>query len=247
MTKLNQFFCFLSLFFLSSISQLECSQIGLLLVATGKYIQFIEPLVQSAEKYFCKDHEVTYFVFTDQEGPSLPHTVYVYQKRLGWPFDTMNRYHIYHKNWALLQKQDYLFALDADMLFAAEVGNEILGKRVATLHPGFTDKRGSYETKIESTACVKPREGHHYFAGGFYGGERESFLHILQTNIRHIDEDLAKEVIAVWHDESHWNRYCIDYPPTVILSPSYCYPENWSLNYPKKLLALDKNHADIRR
>ena len=32
-----------------------------------------------------------------------------------------------------------------------------------------------------------------------------------------------------------------------ILSPSYCYPENWKLKYPKKLLALDKNHDEIRK
>ena len=35
--------------------------------------------------------------------------------------------------------------------------------------------------------------------------------------------------------------------PTTILSPSYCYPESWNLNYTKKLLALDKDHESIRK
>ncbi len=233
-------------FLLSILSGIEAANVGLLVVATGKYIQFVKPLIESAEQHFCKNHRVTYFIFTDQEPIPLPNTVYVFQKRLGWPFDTMNRYHIYYNNRDLLKSQDYLFASDADMLFVGEVGDEILGERVATLHPGFIGKRGTYETKPNSRACVHSREGKHYFAGGFYGGARDSFLQILKTNIANIDDDLSRGVVAVWHDESHWNRYCIDHPPTVILSPSYCYPENWNLPYPKKLLALDKDHAKIR-
>lgn len=226
---------------------LEAANVGLLVMATGKYIQFVGPLIESAEKYFCKNHQVTYFVFTDQEPIFFPNTVYAYQSRLGWPYDTMHRYHTYQKNWELFKDQDYLFACDADMLFVSPVGDEILGERVATLHPGFVGKRGSYETNPLSKACVRRKEGKCYYAGGFYGGSKEAFSHILQTNIRHIDEDLKRGLIAVWHDESHWNRYCIDYPPTVVLSPSYCYPESWNLPYEKKLLALDKDHNTVRQ
>jgi histo-blood group ABO system transferase len=225
---------------------LNADNIGLLIVATGKYIQFVSPLIESAERHFLKNHKVTYFIFTDQEPGSHPNAVYVYQKRLGWPFDTMHRYHIYYQNRELFKGQDYLFATDADMRFVGDIGDEILGERVATLHPGFIGQRGSYETNPHSSACIGAGEGKYYFAGGFYGGSRDAFLHILRTNIHRIESDLDRSIIAVWHDESHWNRYCIDYPPTVILSPSYCYPESWNLPYPKKLLALDKDHAKFR-
>lgn len=245
MRKFLQIFCCAALFYFNFA---QGANVGLLIVATGKYIQFVEPLILSAEKHFCKNHQVTYFVFTDQKTTPLPRTIYAFQARLGWPFDTMNRYHAYYNNWELLKDQDYLFALDADMLFVGEVGDEILGERVATRHPGFIDKRGSYETDPQSKACVKINEGEHYFAGGFYGGSRDAFFHILTTNIHNIEDDLSRGVIAVWHDESHWNRYCIDYPPTAILTPSYCYPESWVwLNYPPKIHALDKNHAEIRQ
>lgn len=233
--------------FILSFSFVHSANIGLLIVATGKYIQFVEPLVLSAEKHFCKNHQVTYFVFTDQNAVPLPHTIYAFHPRLGWPFDTMNRYHAYYNHAELLKDQDYLFALDADMLFVEDIGDEILGERVATLHPGFIGQRGTYETDPASKACVNMNEGVMYFAGGFYGGSRDAFFHILQTNIASIEEDLSRGIIAVWHDESHWNRYCIDYPPTVILSPSYCYPESWMLNYSKKIIALDKNHAEMRQ
>jgi histo-blood group ABO system transferase len=224
----------------------EPKNVGLLVVATGKYIGFVNPLVESARKHFCRDHKVTYFVFTDRELAPAEDIVRIEQARLGWPYDTMMRYQVYLDHWQELSNQDYLFACDADMLFVGDVGEEIFGKRVATLHPGFIGKRGTYETDARSTAYIGKREGSHYFAGGFYGGEANSFLHILKTNMSHIQEDLKKGIIAVWHDESHWNRYCVDFPPTLILNPSYCYPESWNLPYPKKLLALDKNHAAFR-
>ncbi len=221
-------------------------KVGLLIVATGKYLCFAKSLIESAKKHFCHDHHVTYFVFTDQEFDPPEDVVRIEQRRLGWPYDTMMRYKVYLDHWEQLSEQDYLFASDADMLFVSDVGDEIFGKRVATLHPGFVGKRGSYETDPRSKACIGKGEGTHYFAGGFYGGESDSFLHILQTNIAHIQDDLSRGLIAVWHDESHWNRYCINFPPTLVLTPSYCYPETWNLPYTKKLLALDKDHAAFR-
>lgn len=234
------------LFCLVLHTPLYSKNIGLLVVATGKYVSFIPPLIQSADQFFCKEHRVTFFIFTDSALQSADHIVPIYQERLGWPYDTMMRYHIYHHNRAYFEEQDYLFACDADMLFAGEVGNEILGERVATIHPGFVNQRGSYETNPMSLACVYPNEGKYYYAGGFYGGSKEEMMNIAKTNAQKIDQDLQNGMIAVWHDESHWNRYCIDHPPTVILSPSYCYPESWHLPYEKKILALDKNHSEFR-
>lgn len=226
------------------------ANIGLLVMATGRYTSFVGPLVQSAELHFCQGHNVTYFVFTDGTLDSsldnLP-IVRVYQKRLGWPFDTMMRFQVYADNSDLLASQDYLFCCDADMLFVDEVGDEILSERVATQHPGFVGKRGSYETNSRSKACIRDWEGEYYFAGGFYGGTSEEVLRIARTNALNIKNDLDKGIIAVWHDESHWNRYCIDTPPTLILTPSYCYPESWNLPYPRKLLAIDKNHEEFRK
>ncbi len=238
---------FLSLWVLGS-QHLFGANVGLLVMATGKYTCFVPPLLQSAEKHFCRNHHVTYFVYTDGkiEIPSLTEVVTIYQERLGWPFDTMMRYHVYEKSHALLATQDYLFACDADMLFVDDVGDEILGERVATQHPGFVGKRGSYETNPLSKACIYDWEGEQYFAGGFYGGSTEEVLKIFRTNIMNIDDDYSRGLVAVWHDESHWNRYCIDHKPTTILNPSYCYPESWNLPYPKKLLCLDKNHQEFR-
>jgi histo-blood group ABO system transferase len=228
-------------------STLFADKIGLLVMATGKYIIFVEPLIRSARAHFCPGHEITFFIFTDKQAPISHDIVSVFQSKLGWPFDTMMRNETYASHKELFASQDYLFACDADMLFVDTVGDEILGERVATMHPGFVGKRGSYETSSTSLACVSQTEGECYFAGGFYGGSRDEFLNIASTLAQRVNNDLKQGVIAVWHDESHWNRYCIDHKPTVILTPSYCYPESWDLPYQKKLLALDKDHKEFQQ
>jgi histo-blood group ABO system transferase len=222
-------------------------KVGLCIVATGRYDHFIAPLVDSARKYFCPNQDVTYFVFTDGTIPQAPDIVRIEQKRLGWPYDTMMRFEIYAANEQPLKKMDYLFACDADMLFVDTVGDEILSKFVGTQHPGFVNKRGSYETNPKSLAYVPENKGKIYFAGGFWGGFSTKFLKVCNELNRRIHVDLSNNIIPVWHDESHLNRYCIDHPPTKVLSPSYCYPENWSLPYHRRLLALDKNHSEMRK
>ncbi len=100
--------------------------IAVLVAATGKYIKFIPPLISSAKKYFCRNHNVTYFIFTDgflEESESI---IKVYQKRLGWPHDSMLRCQMHYGISERLEKMDYVFTIDADMRFVDFVGDEIL-------------------------------------------------------------------------------------------------------------------------
>lgn len=224
-------------------------KVGLLVMATGKYTVFLGNLLTSADIYFLPDHDRTYFVFTDGQVPASDHIVRIEQKRLGWPFDTMMRFDVYLNAASYFADYDYLFACDADMLFVDRVGDEILGARVATQHPGYAlpdQRHDDYERNVLSKAYIAPNEGSFYFAGGFFGGTVREFLTMARICTNNILIDLERNVIAKWHDESHLNRYFIDYPPTVILSPSYCYPDIWDLPFAKKLLALTKNHAEFQ-
>ncbi len=215
--------------------------VGLLIVATGKYIGFVSELLASAEQHFCTKHNVTYFIFTDGNFPTRNNVVTIYQDRLGWPYDTLMRYSFYDTHREKLKKMDYLFATDADMLFVDTIGDEILSDRVATQHPGFFSRRGTYEKRGVSTACVGPAEEKYYFAGGFNGGSRKEFLKMARVITQNIQKDLQNGIIAIWNDESHINRYFIDNTPTCILSPSYCYPENWDTPQTKRQLAYPEN------
>jgi histo-blood group ABO system transferase len=239
---------FLSLNFLHSEESFSNRyKVGLCIVATGRYDQYAQRLIDSARPFFCTNSDVTYFIFTDGKITPSKDVVICYQKRLGWPHDTLKRFEMYERRKEILNEMDYLFALDADMYFVARVGEEILSDLVATQFPGYVGRRGPYEKNPSSTACVRKEEGEIYFAGAFYGGKREEFFKLLKTVNEKIAQDEAKNVIAKCHDESHLNRYFIDHKPTLVLSPSYCYPESWQLTYPKKLLALDKNHKEMRK
>ena len=226
------------------------AKVGLLVIATGKYDQFIPVLYKSMKKYFLTNHDVTMFVFTDQEIPNKDGLVSFPHIHEPWPNPTLKRYHVFDKYREELLKMDYLYYCDADMRFVSEVGDEVLpsseSNLIATEHPGFYGgRRGTYETRAESTAYVSDNEGECYFAGGFNGGTAEAFLKMSAVIKERVDKDLEKGIVAIWHDESQMNRYLIDNKPSV-LNPSYCYPESWDLPFEKKLLALDKNHSEIR-
>lgn len=238
---------YFSLLLLMVISECSAAKVGLLIMATGRYDHFVAPLIDSADTYFVPGHDVTYFVFTDGTIPERDDIVRIEQKRLGWPHDTLMRLPLYYRHRDKWADMDYVYSCDADMLFVDVVGDEIFSERVATQHPGYINKRGTYEARQVSTAYVAPDEGEIYFAGGFNGGSKKGFEHFSRTVTQQIIKDLEHNFIAVWHDESHINRYFIDYPPSVVLSPSYCYPESWDLPYTKRLLALDKNHEEMRK
>lgn len=223
-------------------------KVGLLIIATNKYISFLKPLIQSADKHLLKNYDVTYYVFTnmDFEIESQRKIVKINVEHKPWPWMTLGRYKIFSDNSPTLQNMDYLFYSDVDMLFVSEVGDEILSERVGTQHPCFVDQRGTPETNPNSLACVHPNESMQYFAGGFNGGDSLEYLKMAKKISENIDKDLKNGIIAIWHDESHLNRYFVDNPPTKVLNPSYCYGESMDLPYEKKLLALDKNHAFMR-
>lgn len=226
------------------------AKIGLLVIATNKYIKFVDPLWQSVKQHFLPGHETTMFVFTNMTDfvPEQGQVV-IPQQHMAWPGPTLFRYNIFHGAREKLSQMDYLYYCDADMKFVDAVGDEILGYRVGTIHPGFFNRprhEFTYETNINSTAFVPSYDGKKYFAGGFNGGTSKSYLEMCKVLSDRIADDYRRGVIAVWHDESHMNKYFIENPPTVELSPAYCYPESWNIPFDKKLLALDKNHKEIR-
>jgi histo-blood group ABO system transferase len=222
-------------------------KIALCLIGTGKYHSFLAPCIESVRKHFCAGHSVQIHVCSDREvaGPGVtwwksPHAP--------WPAPTIFRYRTMLKAKAELLKADYVFYLDADSLLVGPVGAEICGELTATLHPGFFDKPRSsytYEDRPDSRACVGQHEGRHYYFGAFEGGRSPRWVAAMEEMALRIDDDASRGITAVWHDESHWNRYLIDHPPEVVLPPTYCCPETWQMKG-RKILALDKNHADVR-
>lgn len=224
-------------------------KIGLLIIATNKYTDFLKNLISSADDFFLTDSNVEYFVFTDTEdiGVSSEREINIVKtNHKDWPWMTLGRYNIFNLHKEELSKMNYLYYCDADMIFVDSVGSEILSDRVSTQHPGLYGRRGTPETNPNSTACVSIFENMQYFAGGFNGGSSEEYLKMCETCSENIKKDESNKITAIWHDESHLNRYFIDNPPTKILDPGYCYGESLRPPFKPRLIALDKDHKEIR-
>jgi len=228
------------------------SKILLCTIATGKYHHFVSPLLESAKENFFPDIGFDVLVFSDRPK-DIPNEVYtsVWYHR-PWPYPTLLRYHAFLSQRSLLSSYDYVFYCDIDMLFVDEVSDILHDGIVATIHPGFYNKTRleyTYETNPNSTAYISPNEGIKYFAGGFNGGSSSEFLKMSDTICKNINSDLENNIVAVWHDESHLNKYLSNYDNIRMLDPSYCFPEAlWAKDLPfrKRLMALDKNHNELR-
>lgn len=226
-------------------------KIALCVIATGKYGRFLGSLLPSVGVFFCPQHEVEVVLFTDGEvGRICRLPVHVHRTaHEAWPGPALHRHDILLQAESRLVNYDYVFYSDADMLFAGAMADEILGAGLtATLHPGFAGRpRGTftYETRPASAAYIRPDEGTYYFCSGFQGGRAAAFLQAARHMADAAASDSRCGITAIWHDESHWNRYLIDHPPETILSPLYCSPQSWNVS-DRKLIALDKNHAEMR-
>lgn len=225
-------------------------RVGLCVIATANYRMYIRPLLRSVRRNFLPEHDVTVFLFTDRAIAPEADLRVIPVEHSQWPGMAIRRYPLFREHAEAFKGIDYLYYMDADMRVIDKVGREILGDLVGTVHPGFHDRpRGkfTYERRPESTAWIAPEEGARYYCGAFQGGRTERYLEAVGVMAAQIDTDTAKGITAVWHDESHWNRYLIDHRPTLELSPSYCwYPDGRSREFEGKIAVMLKDAAVMR-
>jgi hypothetical protein len=160
-------------------------KIAYLTLATGKYSNFIEQLVNSGNKNFLTEDEIDFIIFTDNKDEKLKKlkkTKIIYQEKMGFPYDSLKRYNIINKNFKMLQSYDYIFYGNVNMYFNKHISNKILpdetqNNLVAVAHPGYYNKNNKeypYERNSISTAYIKHgEENNMYYQGCFCGGKTE--------------------------------------------------------------------------
>ncbi|MBQ8785663.1 MAG: glycosyl transferase family 6 [Alphaproteobacteria bacterium] len=230
------------------------AKIGILYIATGRYITFWNEFYKRCEKFFCNDHQKQYFLFTDANNVSVKNNVKIIQhKYLGWPEETLMRFDTFLKVENDLQKMDYIYFFNANLYPVRKIkGEEVFPsfeqQIMVTLHPAFYNmprKIFTYENNEKSSAYVPFPLGEYYVCGGFNGGIAEYYLKLINDLDKAVKNDLKNGIIAVWHDESHLNRYILDRNP-LILSAKYVIPEVIGFNQKNlkslkpKMILIDK-------
>jgi hypothetical protein len=235
---------------------------SLVIVCTGKYDRFLQPLLDSAEEWFFKGEDYDVYLFTDAPNRLLQArraTIFpVEVEHHPFPFIALQRFKFISEHKDLFRAEN-LFYIDVDMKFVGAVGAEILPDEkglVGTRHPGFYKYGwGSRKTPVQSTAYVSLEKRMRYQCGAFQGGTKEAYTEaarVMWGNILTDFETAARMnythnygVLADMADETHWNAYLRNHPFKE-LPPSYCYPETWHIPFKPLILALKKNYREVR-
>jgi len=237
-------------------------KIGILYICTGNYVLFWKEFYESMERHFIADSEKHYFVFTDSPEVDYEHTNprihRIYQENLGWPDNTLMRFHMFLKAEQELSTMDYLFFFNANLLILEDIAaGDFLPndtqKLVACLSPGFYNKMPEYvpyDRNPASTAYIPKGQGRYYFAGGLNGGIATDFIVAIKAMDQETQENRKNGIVALWHDESHWNHYVLNKSEIKVLPPSYLYPEGSSIPLAPIILIRDKfkfNNSTTRK
>jgi histo-blood group ABO system transferase len=231
------------------------------IIATNKYDRYIQGVIESARNHFLKEEEVTFVVYTDSDWFLSINNSDVICLQIGhepWPGPTLKRFHYFSLALGLINSSDFSFYIDVDSLFVRDITAQNLGiidefgGMIGTLHPGFYGKNGTPERRASSLAYISEETENSYFCGGFFGGSSESFAKAIIKLRDNIDSDLSRGIVAIWHDESHLNRYFLDNPPKSVLGLGFACPEERRFKDPHfmepSIIFLDKeSHIKIEK
>ena len=217
-------------------------KIAILYICTGKYDVFWNQFYKSCEKHFLPRHTKNYFVFSDTlDANSLKENVtLIKQARMGWPKDTLMRFALFASIQEKLAAYDYIFFCNANTNFVKIIDDGFLQNEgqpaalIVTKHPFFywvtNPKDYPYERNPKSNAYIPLKKGNKYVMGGFNGGDASSYIELINTLDKQIADDLSKDIIAIWHDESHLNHYILHTQKnTRVLDYNYGFPEGHDL------------------
>lgn len=234
---------------------------AILIICIGNYRIFLREFILSNNAMFFPDIEKKYHIVTDDPAIlskiDLPKNIEItlhLTSRTKWPGPTIYRFQFFQEILKSLINIDNAFFFNINCRFVRCINdlNWLEHDLVSCIHPGFYQKPRAtftYENRPESAAYINPQDGQHYYAGGIQGGRTNSLLeaYIACEEMRIADE--AKGIMAVWHDESYWNKYLLT-TESYKLHPGFLYPEGWSLPYQMNIALLNKNLikpiADLR-
>lgn len=203
---------------------------------------------------------VTYYVFTDvpekmpdiKLAPQRSIKVIKVEKHSRWQDISMMRMktisEVIESN--IRHHCTHVFCFDVDQVFTGRFGSEALGDSVALLHAYYyhlPKRLYTYDRNPKSKAYME--RGDFYYHAAVFGGSWKSVKALTEACYQSIMQDKRNNVEAVWHDESHLNKYMWLHKPSRVLSPEYCW--DTSIGYRSdirvtRLLWAPKHYGTLR-
>ena len=213
-------------------------KLAVIFIGTGKYLDFLPAYYEACEEFLVPNTEKTYFVFTDGELTGTPDNLIPYrQEHLPWPYITLERFKYIGRAKEDLSKFDYVLFMDADTRVVRTVTEEELftDKKYIGVHhpchflglPPHTEYLGAFEERKESRAGITDEDDISvYFQGCLWGGKVPYVLDMINELTERTQDELDRDVIAKWHDESQMNKFFAERREDVhVMGPQYAYPE----------------------
>ena len=232
-------------------------KVAIIFIGTGRYINFLPLYYENIHKYFLPKSEKTILAFTDGTG-DFPDDIKVYhQEHLEWPYITLKRFEIINKAKTFIKDFDWVVFIDADAIPVSEITEEefFSDKPFFGVHhpchalgmPPHTEYPGAFETNPKSRAHVTPDDDTTmYWQGCLWGGRVPEVMDMIVELDRRTHEDLKKDVIAQWHDESHLNKFYVENRDDVhVVGPECAFPEVFTeqCHFDPKIVHLAKDNS----
>ncbi|XP_077339411.1 N-acetyllactosaminide alpha-1,3-galactosyltransferase-like [Lithobates pipiens] len=234
--------------------------VGLSVFAVHKYLDsYLADFLVSANIYFMPNLSCVFYILTDRPDdvpdiklrPGVSKVILQVPKRGRWQDISMLRMRDLLELVLprAVEKVDYLFCMDVDQIFTSNYGPEALGELVAQLHSSFyrsNKEYFTYERDPRSAAYIPPGKGHFYYHAAVFGGTPSRLFNLTSSCLKGILRDKENNIEAVWHDESHLNRYfALEKLPQKVLSPEYCWDNLLWLKF-HKLVWARKHYSKLR-
>uniref|UniRef100_A0A9L0J7V5 N-acetyllactosaminide alpha-1,3-galactosyltransferase-like n=1 Tax=Equus asinus TaxID=9793 RepID=A0A9L0J7V5_EQUAS len=211
--------------------------VGLTVFAVGRYLErYLRRFIASADKHFMVGQKVIIYVLTDdfshmpwiQLSPLHTMKVFEIKRERRWQDVSMMRMKTISEHVVnhIQYEVDFLFCMDVDQIFLRKYGLETLGESVAQLHAYWYNANPMevpYERSQLSEAYIPIGQGDFYYHAAVFGGTPIQVLNIARECFKAIMIDKRNNIEAVWHDESHLNKYFFLHKPTKLLSPEFCW------------------------
>ena len=204
-------------------------KIAIVYICTGKYEMFWDDFYYTCKKNFYPQNEKHFFVFTDSNRIIEKHeenVTIIYQKKAGWPFDTLLRYNWFCMVQDKLLKYDYCYYFNANTKLIKKTNESIIPfpsferPLLLNIHSHMYDDVTGELFQPERNSCSKAYipDGSYCraYSGGFFGGKSEAFVKMCTVLRDWINEDLENGIIAIWHDQSHLQKYAVNNPHCIV-------------------------------